>query len=150
LAISDVVERPSPLNLVMLPYREIECDDTLREFKQILRFDLVDAPGQVLRSQLLLDRRHKLNKSQSKPVAYFRMSSTEQLIKLANTALAVAVVLVYNEQDLLDPSDDQIRNVIKSHWQMAQPDVLNAVRVILRDLQLHRMAVARAVKAPGN
>lgn len=148
MALHDVVEKTTPASLVMLPYREIECDDTLREFKQILRFDLVDVPGQVLRAQLLLDRRHKLNKSQSKPVAYFRMSSTEQLIKLANTALAVAVTLVYAEQDLLEPSDDQIRKVIVAHWQMAQPDVLNAVKVILRDLQVHRMAMQKTGALP--
>lgn len=142
------VQKPSPAALVMLPYREIQCDDTLREFNQVLRFDLVDMPGNPLRAQLLLDRRHKLNKGMSKPVAYFRMSSTEQLLKLANTALAVAAALVYAEQDLLDPSDDQIRNMLKSHWQMAQPDVLNAIKTILRDLQLHRMAIAK--EAPVN
>jgi hypothetical protein len=136
-------EKVLPSHLVMLPYREIECDDTLREFKQILRFDLLDVPGQVLRSQLLLDRRHKLNKGMSKPVAYFRMSSPEQLIRLANTALAVAVALAYNEQTMLDPTDDQVRNVLKSHWQMAQPDVLNAVKLILRDLEVHRLALKR-------
>ena len=139
------VEKPKPSDLVMLPYREIQCDDTLREFIQILRFDLVDVPREPLRAQLLLDRRHKLNKGMSKPVAYFRMSSTEQLLKLANTALAVALTLVYNEQDLLEPSDDQIRNALKSHWMMAQPDVLNAVKTILRDLQLHRMAIAKEI-----
>ena len=137
------VEKPKVSSLVMLPYREVECDDTLREFKQVLRFDLVDVPREPLRAQLLLDRRHKLQKAMSKPVAYFRMSSTEQLLKLSNTALAVAVALVYAEQDLLEPSDDQIRNALKSHWMMAQPDVLNAVKTILRDLQLHRMALAK-------
>lgn len=141
-------EKPSPAALVMLPYREIQCDDTLREFNQVLRFDLVDMPSHPLRAQLLLDRRHKLNKGMSKPVAYFRMSSTEQLIKLANTALAVAAALVYAEQDLLDPSDDQIRNMLKAHWHMAQPDVLNAVKTVLRDLQLHRRALAK--EAPVN
>ena len=138
-------ENPKPSDLVMLPYREIQCDDTLREFIQILRFDLIDIIGEPLRAQLLLDRRHKLQKGMSRPVAYFRMSSTEQLIKLANTALAVAIALIYAEQDMLDPSDDQIRAVIKSHWQMAQPDLLNAVKTILRDLKLHRMALEKEV-----
>jgi len=136
-------ENPKPSDLVMLPYREIQCDDTLREFIQILRFDLIDIIDEPLRAQLLLDRRHKLQKGMSRPVAYFRMSSTEQLIKLANTALAVAIALIYAEQDMLDPSDDQIRAVIKSHWQMAQPDLLNAVKTILRDLKLHRMALEK-------
>lgn len=133
-------EKPNVSNLVMVPYREVECDDTLREFKQVLRFDLVDVAGEPLRSQLLLDRRHKFNRAQSKPVAYFRMTSPQQLIKLADTALAVALTLLYSEQRCLDPSDDEIRGVLKTHWQMAQPDVLDAVKTILRDLTLHRLA----------
>jgi hypothetical protein len=128
----------------MLPYREIQCDDTLREFTQVLRFDLVDVKGEPLRAQLLLDRRHKLNKGMSKPVAYFRMSGTEQLVKLANTALACAVALAFNEINLLEPTDDQVRNALRSHWQMAQVDLLYAVKTILRDVKLHRMALERA------
>jgi hypothetical protein len=134
---------PKPSSLVMLPYREIQCDDTLREFTQVLRFDFVDVKGEPLRVQLLLDRRHKLNRSLSKPVAYFRMSSTEQLIKLANTALACAVALAFNEVNLLEPTDDQVRNALRSHWQMAQVDLLYAVKTILRDVKLHRMALER-------
>jgi len=141
VSLANVAEKPTAADLVMLPYREVQCDDTLREWIQVLRFDLIDKPKQPLRAQLLLDRRYKLKKSQSKPVAYFRMSSTEQLIKLANTALAVAIALVYSEQDLLEPTDEQIRNVLRGHWQMAQPDVLNAVKTILRDLKLHRMTL---------
>jgi hypothetical protein len=123
----------------MVNWREIECDDTLREFKQILRFDLVDREGEPLRVQLLLDRRHKLNRAMSKPVAYFRMTSTHQLLNLANTALAAAVALAYSEQRILEPSQDQIRDVLKAHWQMAQPDVIVGVDVMLRELRLHRM-----------
>jgi hypothetical protein len=134
---------PKPSSLVMLPYREIQCDDTLREFTQVLRFDLVDVKGEPLRVQLLLDRRHKLNRGLSKPVAYFRMSSTEQLVKLANTALACAVALAFNEVNLLEPTDDQVRNALRSHWQMAQVDLLYAVKTILRDVKLHRMALER-------
>lgn len=132
-------EKPRPTDLVMIPYREVECDDTLREFKQVLRFDLVDVAGEPLRGQLLLDRRHKFNRAQSKPVAYFRMTSPHQLIRLADTALAVAVTLLYSEQRRLEPSEDEIRQVLKTHWQLAQPDVLDAVKSILRDLAVHRM-----------
>lgn len=127
----------------MVNWREIECDDTLREFKQVLRFDLVDREGEPLRVQLLLDRRHKLNRAMSKPVAYFRMTSTQQLLNLANTALAAAVALAYSEQRVLEPSQDQIRDVLKAHWQMAQPDVIVGVDVMLRELRLHRMTQER-------
>jgi hypothetical protein len=133
----------SPADLVMLAYREVECDDTLREFKQVLRFDLVDAKGQPLRAQLLLDRRHKLNRALSKPVAYFRMSTTEQLVKLANTALAVAVALAYNEQQQLSPSLENVKATVNAHWSMARVDVVNAVELMLRDLQLHQMVQAK-------
>ena len=134
---------PKPSDLVMVNWREIECDDTLREFKQVLRFDLVDREGEPLRVQLLLDRRHKLNRAMSKPVAYFRMTSTQQLLNLANTALAAAVALAYSEQRVLEPSQDQIRDVLKAHWQMAQPDVIVGVDVMLRELRLHRMTQER-------
>lgn len=134
---------PKPSDLVMVNWREIECDDTLREFKQVLRFDLVDREGEPLRVQLLLDRRHKLNRAMSKPVAYFRMTSTQQLLNLANTALAAAVTLAYSEQRVLEPSQDQIRDVLKAHWQMAQPDVIVGVDVMLRELRLHRMTQER-------
>jgi hypothetical protein len=134
---------PKPSDLVMVNWREIECDDTLREFKQVLRFDLVDRKGEPLRVQLLLDRRHKLNRAMSKPVAYFRMTSTQQLLNLANTALAAAVTLAYSEQRILEPSQDQIRDVLKAHWQMAQPDVIVGVDAMLRELRLHRMTQER-------
>jgi len=138
------VENPKPSDLVMLPYREIQCDDTLREFIQILRFDLVDVPHEPLRAQLLLDRRHKLNKSQSKPVAYFRMSSTDQLIKLGNTALALATVMAFSEQGRLEPTHDEVKSAVKSLLQLStQIDVANAIEVILRDVKLRRMALAK-------
>jgi hypothetical protein len=130
--------KPNPKDLVMLAHREVTCDDTLREFVQVLRFDLVDMRDNPLRAQLLLDRRHKQNKAMSKPVAYFRMSSTEQLMKLANTAVTVAVTLVYSEQGQLEPTDEQIRRAVMAYWEMAQPDVLNAVRVALREVRNHR------------
>jgi hypothetical protein len=79
----------------------------------------------------------------SKPVAYFRMTSTHQLLNLANTALAAAVALAYSEQRILEPSQDQIRDVLKAHWQMAQPDVIVGVDVMLRELRLHRMTQER-------
>lgn len=144
MACVDVVERTSPKDLVMLAYREVVCDDTLREFTQILRPDLIDRQGEVLRVQLLLDRRHKLNRGMSKPVAYFRMSSTEQLLRLANTFLALAMVKVLDEQGNLEPSHEDLKRFFNSHWAMALPDVLVATETILPDLRVHRMALARA------
>jgi len=137
---SEQGDRAYPKDLVMLPYREVLCDDTLREFAQVLRFDLIDVDGHPLRCQLLLDRRHKMNKALSKPVAYFRMSSPEQLIKLANTALACAVAMACSEQDHLEPSSESVKAVVDAHWSMARVDVVSAVETVMRDLRLHRLA----------
>jgi hypothetical protein len=139
----DVVEKPSPVDLVMLPYREVVCDDTLRELIQVVRPDLVDRPGEPLRIQLLLDRRHKLNKGLSKPVAYFRMSNVEQLLRIANTFLSLAMVKVLDEQGDLEPDHDVLKRMANSHWAMALPDVLTATETILRDLELHRAALEK-------
>ena len=130
--------KPCPKDLVMLQHREVTCDDTMREFMQVLRFDLVDMTGYPLRSQLLLDRRHKLNKGLSQPVAYFRMSSTRQLLGVSSTSLVVAVTLAFAEEGQLQPTDDKIRSALKSYWEMEQPDILDAVKVMLREVRNHR------------
>jgi hypothetical protein len=123
-----------PSDLVMLPFREVECDDTMREFRQVLRFDLIN--GRPLRAQLLLDRRHKSNKALSKPVAYFRMSSTDQLIKLGNTALGVATALAFAEMNVLEPSYEQIKSAVKSLLQQfSSVDIENLVGLILSELR---------------
>lgn len=127
-------------DLVMLQYREVQADDTMREWHQILRFDLIDKPGYPLKSQIFWDRRHKFNRGMSEHVGYFRMGSTEQLIRLANTALALAVVIGYSESGQLEPLDEQIKRCLDAHWQMAVPDILNTVKLGLADLQLHRRA----------
>jgi hypothetical protein len=119
----DVVEKPDEADLVMLDYREVRCDDTLREFHQVIRFYLIDRPGQPLRSEILIDRPHKLNKAMSKHVCFLQMSSTQQLMALTNTALAVATAMAYNEQPNLNPTDDEIRRALKSYWEMAQPPI---------------------------
>jgi hypothetical protein len=134
----DLVEKPDEVDLVMLDYREVRCDDTLREFHQVIRFYLIDRPGHPLRSEILIDRPHKLNKAMSKHVCFLQLSSTQQLMSLTNTALAVATVMAYNEQPNLNPTDDEIRKSLRSYWEMAQPDLLAAIRTILNDLQNHR------------
>src|SRR5271157_970935 len=143
----DVAERPVPADLVMLAFREVVCDDTLREFTQVLRPDLIDRAGEPLRVQLLLDRRHKLNKGFSKPVAYFRMSSTEQLLRIANTFLCLAMVKVLDEQGSAVTFNDRdlLKRMANMHWNMALPDVLTGTETILRELTLHRAAREKEV-----
>ena len=144
MAVVDVVEKTSPTDLVMLPYREVVCDDTLREFMQVLRPDLVDRKGEVLRVQLLLDRRHKQNKGFSKPVAYFRMSESAQLTRLATNFVALAVVMAFDGSRNLEPSHEELERAVHGCWDyLMKNDVKLAVETILRDLRLHRMALEK-------
>jgi hypothetical protein len=136
--------KTSPSDLVMLPYREVVCDDTLREFIQVLRPDLIDRKGEVLRVQLLLDRRHKQNKGFSKPVAYFRMSESQQLTKLATDFVALATVLALNGQDNLEPSDQELEKTVDEYWKFfVKGDAKLAARTILTDLLVHRLAMEK-------
>jgi hypothetical protein len=134
----------SPEDLVMFAFREVQCDDTMRQFIQVLRFDIGDVLGQPLRAQLLLDRRHKQNKGQSAPVAYFRMSSPDQVIKLGNTGLAVSAVLAFAQQGQLEPGYDEVKAAVRTLLRLfVEADVCSAVEVMLRDVRLHRMALVR-------
>lgn len=129
---------PKPSDLLPLS-REVKADDTMREFHQVLRFDIVY--GKPLRAQLLLDRRHKAQKSLSKRAAYVRMSQASQLLDLACGALSIANVLAY--QSVKDPSHDAIASGTKSLLQLIQGDVVTLTEIMLRQVQLHRMAVAK-------
>jgi hypothetical protein len=136
------VETENPKVTDLLPLsREIRCDDTLREFHQVIRFDVIY--GRPLRIQLLLDRRHKTNKRLSKPAAYYRMSSTDQLIRLGSNALATATVLAFFQQNRTEPSFEEIDKAVDSLIQMVAADAKTTVQVVLNDIKLRRMAEER-------
>jgi hypothetical protein len=135
-----VTENPKVTDLLPLS-REILCDDTLREFHQVIRFDVIY--GRPLRVQLLLDRRHKTNKRLSKPAAYYRMSSTDQLIRLGCNALATATVLAFFQQNRTDPGFEEIDKAVDSLIQMVAADAKTTVQVVLRDIKLRKMAEKR-------
>jgi len=128
---------PRPSDLIPLS-REVKADDTMREFNQVLRFDIIyDRP---LRAQLLLDRRHKENKALSKPAAYVRMSETGQLTDLACASLSIANVLAF--QSVKDPQRETVETATKSLLQLIQGDIVTLTEIMLRQIQLHRIAVA--------
>jgi len=118
---------------VPLP-REVRFDDTLREFHQVGRFDVIDQ--NPLRTQLLLDRRHKENQKRSKPVGYFRMSSTDQLISLAVDALSLANILVLEGKG--DINRDMIRSSTEDLFRLILRDIVNVTDVAMNDLRLHQ------------
>jgi len=123
----------------------IVCDDTLNEFRQVLRLDIV--AGKPLRTQLLLDRRHKWQPKLSKPLGYFRMSNTDQLVRLASNALSAALVL--NMQSNLDRPFDQVQFAVESMLDLIRADIATTVDTVLRDLRAHKLAqqsIADALK----
>jgi len=115
--------------------REILCDDTLHEFHQVIRFDVIY--GSPLRAQLLLDRRHKTQKSLSKPVAYFRMSRTEQLIRMGINSFTTALTLAFFNQGRKEPTRKEITDALESLWGMVKGDIELSTDVALNQIQLH-------------
>ena len=130
------LEKPKVTDLIPFS-REVFCDDTLREFNQVIRYDVVY--GKPLRIQLLLDRRHKFKKSLSKPLGYFRISSIDQMLRLGTNALAAATILAFFQQNRTEPSLDEIRQAVNSLLKMVGADMELTAQTVLRDLQLRRM-----------
>lgn len=125
---------PKPEDLISLS-REVKADDTMREFQQVLRFDIID--GKPLRAQLLLDRRHKAKKSLSKPAAYVRMSQAGQLIDLACGAITMANILVLQHLKEIPPRQ-LIEDTVKSALDMMQGDIVTLTEIMLQEIQQHR------------
>ena len=132
------VENPKVTELIPFA-REVFCDDTLREFNQVIRYDIVY--GRPLRVQLLLDRRHKFNKSLSKPLGYFRISSVDQLLRLGTNALAAATVLAFFQQNHTEPTQEEIYSAVQNVVKMLASDVELTTQTILNQLKLRRMAL---------
>lgn len=115
--------------------REVRFDDTLRQFHQVARFDLIDQ--NPLRTQLLLDRRHKENQRRSKPVGYFRMSSTDQLISMAVDALSLANILVLEGKGNI--TRDMIQSSTEDLFKLIRRDIVNVTDAALNDLRMHQL-----------
>lgn len=91
-------------NLVDFP-REITADDTLREFQQYVRLQLVkDDQGRLDHLQLLFDRRFKLKPTMSKPLGYVHFSTATQLLNLAIQGICGATILNLAGRDDLSPT----------------------------------------------
>ena len=131
------VEKPKVTDLVPFS-REVFCDDTMREFNQVIRYDIVY--GRPLRVQLLLDRRHKFNKSLSKPLGYFRISSVDQLLRLGTNALAAATILAFFQQNRTEPPHEEVYQAVYNLIKMVSPDVELTTETILNQLKVRRMA----------
>ena len=132
------MSKPSVADLVPCT-REVRSDDTMDEFHQVLRFDIIDT--KPLRSQLLLDRRHKTDNKKSHPAAYIRFSQTGPLIDLVCAALTMANVIAYqNRIDEKQPTREEIEHAVDSVLSTIRSDIVTLTEVQLMSIQLHRKA----------
>jgi len=132
--------KPSAVDLVPCS-REVKADDTLEEFHQVLRFDIIDQPEQPLRSQILLDRRHKTDNKKSHPVAFIRLSQTGQLLDLVCSALAMANTIAYsNRIDENTPTRMEIEHATDSVIATIKSDIVTLTELQLKQVEMHRKA----------
>lgn len=132
-------DKISPGDLVPCP-REVYFDDTLKVFDQVLRFDVVlDTP---LKIQVLLDRRHKFRRKKSKPVAYFRISQTSQLIDMVTSALTMASVLALQNRDDIDSFT--IEKAVDSILTIIKQDVCFLTKTTLEQVKHKRLEALRS------
>jgi len=147
-----LVEQPSKTDLVPFGWKQdVRADDTLREFKQVIRFNFVDMPGVPLRAQILFDRVHKENTKLSKPVGFFRVSDTEELVRLAKNSLASAVILAFFQHSKSRPDAERIHRAVHDILEFNEADVESLVHVMLGEIELHRQARApdKAIPVPS-
>ena len=133
--------KPSAVDLVPC-CREVKADDTMEEFNQVLRFDIIDKPEDpVLRSQILLDRRHKTDNKKSHPAAFIRLSQTGQLIDLMCAALAMANTIAYqNRIDEDMPTRMEIEHATDSVIATIKSDIVTLTELQLKQVEMHRKA----------
>jgi hypothetical protein len=62
-------------------------------WRQVIKLQYVVEPDGIVAAQLCLDRVHRFQPSQSRPVAYYRFSMAGDLLSLATDLLAAACAL---------------------------------------------------------
>ena len=104
-------KKTSPEQLVSL-LRELQFDDTFDTVRAVMRFDAKIEEKDV-KTQLLIDLRHKQNPRQSKPKFYLTMSSMDQHLNLLTAATALAVFNHHRNNLSIDAEevDRSIRSV---------------------------------------
>ena len=112
-------------------YRPIEAEETLRLWKQMVKFQYrVD---DILGVQMVLDRVHRFHPKESKPLGYLHFRDTGQLLELAKQALACACVLSLWERGR-DVGDRVVRITVDGALDMIRNDVVRLVRVGLEEV----------------
>lgn len=132
-----------PSRLMKFPRSlEVQADDTLEGFYQILRLQaVVDDSGHSDHLQLLLDRRHKIKPSLSKPLGYLRLSTANQLLGLAAQGIVGACLLTLKDAPI---GESRILRTVDGIAEFLLQDAKRIVRVMLDEMERRRDGEERA------
>jgi len=126
-------EENKPENLVEC-MRKIDTDDTLKLFSQVIKFQFRVNPEKPLSIQLVLDRVHKFQKGESKPLGYLRFSQSSDLLDLARQALACACVLQLSANSK-DITTFDIERAMDSAWSFLKSDATHLIHLCLNEVK---------------
>ena len=137
-------KKPSPRDLVPL-LREVQFDDTFDQVWAVLRFDAKLCEDDI-KTQLLLDLRHKQNPRQSKPKFFLTMSSIDQHLNLLTAAAAMAT-FHHHRRNLNTPREDLERSV-KSLLDLIRSDAVSLTEMIMVAIQKRQSGLAAKERNP--
>jgi len=106
---------------------KVKADPTLKLWHQILKSQVWREKG-LLKAQLVLDRIHRYNPRESKPLGYFHMSTVDQWLDLAVLALSTALAMAAHGRDV---GVLELREALESAWRLRSRDIVfNAMRLL--------------------
>jgi len=131
-------EKPSPENLVPL-LRELQFDDTFDEVWAVIRFD-AKLEEKSVKTQLLVDLRHKQNPRQSKPRFFLTMSSIDQHLNLLTAATAMAIF--HHHRNNLNISEKELDRSIRSVHDLIRSDAVSLAQQLMLAVQKKQSELA--------
>ncbi len=136
--VTDMSEKVSPENLVPL-LRELQFDDTFDEVWAFMRFD-AKLEDKDVKTQLLVDLRHKQNLRQSKPRCFLTMSSIDQHLNLLTAATAMTVFQHHRKN--LNISEKDLDRSIRSVQDLIRSDAVTLAQQLMVAVQKRQSELA--------
>lgn len=131
-------EKLSPERLVPL-LRELQFDDTFTEVYAILRFD-AKLEEDAIKTQLLIDLRHKQSPRKSKPRFFLTMSSIDQHLSLLTAATAITAF--HHHRKNLNITKDDLERSIRSLLDLIKSDAVSLAEMLMVDVQKRQSQLA--------
>lgn len=123
---SDAVSKLVPL------VREVYFDDTFNDVNAVLRMD-AKIESKDIKTQLLIDLRHKKDKWKSKPRFYGTMSQPRQFEDLLTASLAMTCFHRLRTKE--NPTKEEILACYDEIIKWIRPDIANLVQILIRDVR---------------